>query len=171
MNLKTDFHQRVLPVCDKLYRFSYRLLGNVEEAEDVVQEVLLKVWNKRHEMHTYLNMEAWCMRLTKNLSLDKLRVRKQFVDTEYLDRSSILSPESPMEQLVLEDAVDLVHQIIATLPENQKVVIQLRDIEGYSYQEIADISEMTLDQVKVNLHRARKTIKAQLTRLENHGLQ
>lgn len=169
MNLLHDFQRRVLPVKHKLFRFAFRLLGNAQEAEDVVQEVMIKVWVKRKEMHTYLNMEAWCMRLTKNLSLDRLRARSRGrMDPlpEKLDLpASAATPDRLAEQ---RDMLNWVHEIIDELPEKQKMAIQLRDIDGYSYKEIADIMEVSMDQVKVNLFRARKRIRTSLHNLATH---
>ena len=76
MNLEA-FENRVLPAKNKLFRFAFRMLGSSEEAKDVVQEVMIKVWNGREQMAEVQNMEAWCMRITKNLSLDKLRSRQR----------------------------------------------------------------------------------------------
>jgi len=162
MNLILDFQQRVLPVKNKLYRFALRLLGNGQEAEDVVQEVMVKVWIKRQEMHTYLNMEAWCMRLTKNLSLDRLRARKRAFDSLPEKLEMAASMPTPDVQAEHNDLLALVHETIEQLPEKQKMVIQLRDIEGYTYKEIAEIMEVSMEQVKVNLFRARQRVKKRL---------
>ena len=170
MSLLTDFHQRVLPVRDKLYRFAHRLLGSSEEAEDVVQEVLIKVWNKGQDMQEYLNMEAWCMRLTKNLSLDKIRTRKIQVAPTEAEQAWDFREVCPEHLLEIKEQLEEVHAVIASLPEKQKMVIQLRDIEGYSYQEISQILEIPMNQVKVNLHRARKQVKQQLIEKEHYGL-
>jgi len=170
MSLLTDFQQRVLPVRDKLYRFALRMLGSVEEAEDVVQEVLIRIWDRRQDMHTYLNIEAWCMRMTKNLSLDLIKGRKYFVDTDHIEKNGLEAIDSPERHLEAKDALKQIAEIIDQLPAKQQMAIQLRDIEGYSYQEIADIMEISLSQVKVNLHRARTIIRERMTQLEKHGL-
>lgn len=163
MSLIADFQERVLPVKHKLYRFAFRLLGNGQEAEDVVQEVMIKIWNKRQEMHTYLNMEAWCMRLTRNLSLDLLRARKRKQVDSLPEKFDIPAKIADPERLtVARDTLSWVNEIIDQLPNKQKMVIQLRDIEGYSYKEIAEMMEISVDQVKVNLFRARKKVKTSL---------
>ncbi len=163
MSLIADFQTRVLPVKHKLYRFAFRLLGNGPEAEDVVQEVMIKIWNKRQEMHTYLNMEAWCMRLTKNLSLDRLRAQKRRKMDSLPEKFDIAATTASPERLTeTRDTLKWVHEIIELLPDKQKIAIQLRDIEGYSYKEIAEIMEININQVKVNLFRARKRVKESL---------
>ncbi len=170
MSLLTDFHQRVLPVRDKLYRFALRMLGSVEEAEDVVQEVLIRVWNKGQGMQEYLNMEAWCMRMTKNLSIDKIRTRKIQVGTSEAENTGDYLATCPGHLLEIKEQMESVHRIIASLPEKQKMVIQLRDVEGYTYQEISQMLEIPMNQVKVSLHRARKQIKEKLIEKEHYGL-
>jgi RNA polymerase sigma-70 factor (family 1) len=164
-----DFKQRVLPVKNKLFRFALRIVGNTEDAEDIVQEVFVKVWNKRQDMHKFLNMEAWCMKLVKNQSLDRIK-SGHFKASLKKDDSDVQSEENnPHGQSELSDTLKIVHDCISKLPPKQKEVIQLRDVEGYSYQEIAEVMEIDINQVKVNLFRARKTIKEKLLKQETYG--
>ena len=164
------FKTRVLPVKDKLYRYTLRILKNEDEAKDVVQETMIKVWNKRDELHTYENMEAWCIRVARNLSLDKLKSKhNQSVDIDkaYNLQSSVNSPYSVTET---NDIMQSVHYFINQLPEIQKQAIQLRDIDGFSYQEISEILKLNLNTVKVNLFRARKQIREQLINENSYGI-
>ncbi len=169
MSLK-DFKHKILPIKDQLYRFSLRIVGNVAEAEDVVQEVFIKLWNGRGEWEKYNNIEAWSMRLTKNLSIDKLRSKHNKVGIlpEGFDLTSTAA--TPHRQTELNDTVNKVHQLMKSLPEKQRLVMQLRDIEEKSYQEIAEIMDIPINQVKVNLFRARKQIREQLINTESYGL-
>ncbi|MEM1321055.1 MAG: sigma-70 family RNA polymerase sigma factor [Bacteroidota bacterium] len=169
MSLK-DFTQLVLPYKNKLYRFALRIVGNGAEAEDVVQEVMIKMWKNREEWNQYQNVEAWCMRLTKNLSIDKLRSKHRRTDHLTEDYGFRAPTASPYRQTELNDTVARVKAMMAQLPEKQRMVMQLRDIDGMTYQEIAEHLSITLDQVKVNLFRARKKIKAQLLNREAYGL-
>ncbi len=169
MNFLEDFKTRVLPTKDKLFRFALRMLGNVEEAEDVVQEVFIKVWNKRKEMHTYQNMEAWCMKLTKNASLDKLKSRAYKVQKEKVDTTIVAKTFTPEKETEIKDTFQHIQRLMESLPEKQKLVMQLRDVEGYSYNEIADILEIPMSQVKVYLHRARTAMRAKLLQNKNYG--
>lgn len=168
----TAFKTLVLPVKDKLYRFALRLVKSEVEAEDIVQEVLIRAWNRREDMSQLENIEAWCMRITKNLSLDRLK-------SSYVKRTDQLSDgfntraetdPTPYRSTELSDTMQRVEIFIASLPEKQRQVIQLRDIEGYSYKEISDIMEIDMNQVKVNLFRARKTIKENLLTIDAYGL-
>ena len=165
------FESRVLPVKDKLYRFTLRILKNEDEAKDVVQETMIKVWNKRDEMHTYENIEAWCMRVAHNLSLDKLKAkhkRSVNLDSAYELHSNNQSPYSSAEQ---SDTMQAVYNYINKLPEIQKQVLKLRDVEGFSYLEISDILSLNINTVKVNLFRARKYVREQLVNVNAYGLK
>ncbi|MCH2082454.1 MAG: RNA polymerase sigma factor [Saprospiraceae bacterium] len=165
-----EYKTTILPIKNKLYRFTLGIIKDAAEAQDVVQEVLIKVWNKRDELDHINNIEAWCMRLTKNLAIDKLRSkhrRTEDIETTY----SLSSNEStPFEQTAVKDSVSKIKNMIADLPQKQKEVILLRDIEGFSYQEISDTLNMSLAQVKTNLFRARQRIKALFLKTESYGL-
>ncbi|HEY5749900.1 MAG TPA: RNA polymerase sigma factor [Chryseolinea sp.] len=170
MNIEA-FQNRVLPAKNKLFRFALRFLGNEEEAKDVVQEVFIRVWNGREQMNEVQNWEAWCMRITKNLSLDRIRTlaRKQThpLETGYDVRQETLSPHESTE---IQESMSRVNQFIAALPEKQRQVIHLRDVEGYSYNEICEILELDMNQVKVNLFRARNAVREKLMKINAYGL-
>ncbi len=165
-----DYKKLILPIKDKLFRFSLRIVGNPAEAEDVVQEVFIKVWNKRSEVESYKNIEAWCMTLTKNLSIDKLRSKHRRVNALSDTYNMPSESASPYQVTATNDTLGRIQKMMDALPEKQRMVMQLRDIEGMSYKEIAEILSITLDQVKINLFRARKSIRAQLLNSESYGL-
>ncbi len=170
MNLEA-FQNRVLPAKNKLFRFAYRLLANEEEAKDVVQDVLIKVWNGRDRMDEVQNWEAWCMRMTKNLSLDRIRSRQRKATDPIAEgfdfRNETLSPHETTE---LGESMQRINELISALPEKQRQVIHLRDIEGYSYNEICEILGLEMSQVKVNLFRARNAVREKLVKLNAYGL-
>jgi RNA polymerase sigma-70 factor (ECF subfamily) len=160
-----------MPAKNKLFRFALRFLGNEDEAKDVVQEVLIKVWNGREKMNEVQNWEAWCMRITKNLSLDRLRSlsRKQTQPIESV--FDIRQPDlTPHENSELQESMRSISILIAALPEKQRQVIHLRDVEGYSYNEICEILELDMNQVKVNLFRARSAVREKLMKINAYGL-
>ena len=165
-----DYKKLVLPIKNKLFRFSLRIVGNVAEAEDVVQEVFIKVWKKRNELESFKNLEAWCMTLTKNLSIDKLRSKHRRVDAIQDNFDMPSQSISPYQATVSNDTISRISKMISLLPEKQRMVMQLRDIEGMSYKEISEILDITLDQVKINLFRARKAVRSQLLNSESYGL-
>jgi RNA polymerase sigma-70 factor (ECF subfamily) len=170
MNLEA-FENRVLPAKNKLFRFALRFLGNEEEAKDVVQEVFIRVWNGRDQMTEVQNWEAWCMRITRNLSLDRIRsmTRKQ---TQPIEETFNVQNEAltPHESTEAHESMQRISQFIAELPEKQRQIIHLRDVEGYSYNEICDIMEIDMNQVKVNLFRARNAVREKLIKINAYGL-
>jgi RNA polymerase sigma-70 factor (ECF subfamily) len=167
------FLSQVVPIRQKLYRFAYHLLGNEEDASDVTQDVMMKVWQQQERMAELENMEAWCMRIVRNLSLDRIKAKK-YRHSEDLDKAGelpALHQQSPHMATERQDVMNRVHTTIAELPEKYRTIIQLRDIDGYSYQEIAEILAIELSEVKVNLHRARKAVREKLQKLHVYGVQ
>ncbi len=164
-----EFKNHVLPAKNKLFRFALNYLKNTEEAEDVVQDVLIKIWDKNEQIEFYKNIEAWCMTMTRNLSLDRLKSKHNHLNSIEDTYDLHVDEVSPYEKTELEDAVGSVKGFINQLPEKQKNVIHFRDIEGLSYKEIADIMKIDMNQVKVNLFRARKTVKEKLLSIDNYG--
>jgi RNA polymerase sigma-70 factor (ECF subfamily) len=147
------------------------MLGNEDDAKDVIQEVLIRVWNGGEKMDEIQNMEAWCMRITKNLSLDRLRSNQrrgtQSIDESFDIQHTEVTPDVKTE---LGESMQNVNQLIAALPEKQRQVIHLRDVEGYTYNEICDIMEIDMNQVKVNLFRARNAVREKLLKINAYGL-
>jgi RNA polymerase sigma factor (sigma-70 family) len=166
-----SFESRVLPTKNKLFRFALRFLGNEEEAKDIVQEVFIKVWNGRQGMKDVKNWEAWCMRITRNLSLDRIRSLNRN-GTQPMEETYDLHHEAltPHESTEIRESMRKISQMIAALPEKQRQVIHLRDVEGYSYQEICEILDLDMSQVKVNLFRARNAVREKMTKIDAYGL-
>lgn len=164
MNLKA-FKSEILPIKNKLFRVALRITGNPQEAEDVVQETLIKVWEQRQKLSGVRNLEAWCMQMAKNRSIDKRRLRAN--QSEGLDHAyGLSSPEhTPDRQAELSDNWRQIKKLMQQLPDKQRMAMQLRDIDGLSYQEISDTLEMPLAQVKTNIFRARKSLRSKLTAL------
>lgn len=161
------FHEQIFPIRHKLYRFALRITGSTHEAEDVVQEVMEKVWKNSEEQSALVNnWEAWCMTLTKNRSLDKARSRS-IRRTSSLEGVAERNNESasPAQYAEQADLVSKAKKIMDQLPETQKLVMHLRDIEELTYDEIAETLQISLDQVKISLHRARKAVREQMLQL------
>lgn len=170
MNLEA-FQNRVLPAKNKLYRFALRFLNNEEEAKDVVQEVFIRVWNGREQMNEVQNWEAWCMRITKNLSLDRIRSMNRKAAQPLEQAYDVHHHElTPHETTELQESMQSISSLIASLPEKQRQVIHLRDVEGYSYNEICEILEIDMNQVKVSLFRARNAVREKLMKINAYGL-
>ncbi len=157
-----------MPLKDRMYRLALRITGNPAEAEDALQEVWIKLWKQGDHLLQIQNLEAWCVRVTKNHCIDKVRNKKPEVRewTEAVEPVSWdQNPERKAEQ---QDTLRLIRDAIGRLPEKLQLVMHLRDIEGLTYQEIEEALEMPMSQVKVNLFRARQQVRAQLL---NTGLQ
>jgi len=164
------FKKQVFPIKDKLYRFALRIVGNGAEAEDVVQEVFIKLWSKNQDLDQLNNVEAWCMKMTKNLSIDKLRSKHQRVGAfqEGFDIKDGVA--NPYQITAQNDTIEQVRQLMQSLPEKQRMTMQLRDIEGMTYEEITVALDISLNQVKVNLFRARQQIRKALLNNQQYGL-
>ena len=165
-----EFKTKVLPAKNKLYRLAHFLLQNKEEAEDILQDVFLKLWTNKHKLHAYNSIEAFAMTITKNLCLDKLKQakRKQWVDIEDMNlRAPDATPDQRFEQT---DNAQKVQELLETLPEQQKLVLHLRDVEGFSFEEIEQITNLTINNIRVLLSRARKNVRDGFLKLENYEM-
>ena len=156
-----SFQTDILPLKNDLYRMALRITMNAAEAEDIVQETMMKVWNRRDQWEQIESIEAFCLTICRNLSLDKVRRmdnQTQSLDAAY-DPKDLGVSSNPEEQAIQSDRIRLVRQMISQLPEKQRSCMQLRDMEGKSYKDIAAILDITEEQVKVNIFRARQTIR------------
>ncbi|MFD0797750.1 RNA polymerase sigma factor [Maribacter chungangensis] len=166
---QSEFLNVVMPFKDKLYRLAKRLLVSNEEAEDATQEILMKLWAKKNKMEGYKSVEAFAMTMTKNFCLDRLKSKQagnlKLVHSNYSDESSSLQT-----QLEAKDSINWVQRIMDELPEQQKMVVQLRDVEQYGYDEIEALLDMRPTAIRVALSRARKTIREKLTEKHRYGI-
>ena len=167
---QTEFLNIVMPFKDKVFRLAKRLLVSTEEAEDATQEILMKLWNNKKKIQEYKNVEAFSMTMTKNFCLDKLKSKQaqnlKIVHSNYEDHNVSLQ-----KQVELNDSLSWVERIIEDLPEQQKLVIQLRDIEQYDFEEISKMLDMNNTAIRVTLSRARKTIREKLTNTHSYGIK
>ncbi|MFP2996523.1 sigma-70 family RNA polymerase sigma factor [Spongiivirga sp. MCCC 1A20706] len=166
---QSEFLNLVMPFKDKLFRLSKRLLTSVEEAEDATQEVLLKLWKGRKNLSTYKSIEAFAMTMTKNYCLDKLKSKQasnlKLVHSNYKDEQTSLQ-----KQVELNDSLSWIHKIVQKLPEQQRMILQLRDVEQYDFDEIAKVMDMNPTAIRVALSRARKTVREELIKKHNYGV-
>ena len=167
---QAEFLKIVMPFKDKVFRLAKRLLVSQEEAEDATQEILLKLWNNKQKISEYKNVEAFSMTMTKNFCLDKLKSKHaqnlKIVHSNYQDNNVSLQ-----KQVELNDSVSWVSRIMEELPEQQKIIMQLRDIEQYDFDEIAKMLDMNPTAVRVALSRARKTLRDKLTKTHSYGVK
>lgn len=168
---KNSFRNDVLPLKNALYRLALRITLNTAEAEDIVQDTLIKVWDKRDGWDEIESIEAFSMTICRNLALD--RIKKAENQNGSLDAISFEAPDAtsnPYEQMIQKDRIELIKKLVDSLPERQRSCMQLRDFEGKPYREIAAILGITEEQVKVNIFRARQAIKTKFKEADQYGL-
>ena len=166
-----QFNQQVISLQDKLFRYALSIVYDWNLAKDIVQEVFLKCWKKREQLDQVLQIEAWCVRLTRNCAYDKLKAKSnQTVDLTLADHH--FSPELSQDQSAeYADLINSIQRILKDLPERQREIFRLRDIMGYSNQEIEEMMDLNDNQVKVYLYRARRKVKDKLTKIMNYGIR
>jgi len=158
---KTGFNQLMAHLKPKLYRFALALTKRSDEAEDVVQDVGIKLWERRDELETLRSVEAYAMSAVRNRCLDYARSPHHRTD-ELMEIHYNAHEQTPHERLEQTDMAAFVRRLIDRLPEQQQMVIRLRDIEGYELNEIAGILEMNDGAVRTALSRARQKIRDEL---------
>ena len=166
---QSEFLKSVLPFKDKVFRLAKRLLVSTAEAEDATQELYFKLWKNKNKLSDYKNVEAFAMTMTKNYCFDRLKSKQAsnltLVHSNYKEKETSLD-----KKIEFNDSVSLVHKLIEQLPEQQKMIIQLRDIEQYDFDEIGKMLDMKPTAIRVALSRARKTIKEALIKKHNYGV-
>lgn len=159
-----------MPLKDKLYRMALRITFDTAEAEDIVQDTLIKVWDKREEWPQVASIEAYCMTICRNLSLD--RREKKEAQHIALDENLHNRPDvsTPYDKMAASDSIRILGELLKGLPQTQQDIVQLREIEGKSYKEIATVLDLSEEQVKVYLFRARQRIKQRYKEIQGYGL-
>ena len=170
---KISFQNDILPLKNELYRLALRITLNHAEAEDVVQETMIKVWNRREQWEQIESIEAFCLTICRNQALDKTRRmgrQDESLNEESHETADHSYTSNPEEHAMQQDRILLIRRLMDNLPEKQRIVMLLRETEGKSYKEIAEIMGITEEQVKVNLFRARQTIKQKYIEADRYGL-
>lgn len=161
-----DFKNDILPLKDKLFRLALRIVLSVEEAEDVVQDSLIKIWQRRDRWEEVESVEAFCLTMCRNRALDKVRARGGWTSSEQEHDDMPDVQRTPEEKADLKDQVRLVREIMNSLPEKQRTAMHLRDFDGRQYKEIATIMGISETQVKINIFRARQAVKRRFDEIE-----
>lgn len=166
---QTEFLNKVLPFKDKVFRLAKRLLVSSDEAEDATQELYFKLWKNKDKIETYDNVEAYAMRMTKNYCLDQLKSKRAsnltLIHSNYKDESVALQ-----NKIEAEDSTSIIEKMMESLPEKQRMIIQLRDIENYEYHEIGKVLNMEPTAIRVALSRARKALREKFIKHQNYGI-
>jgi len=164
---KEEFLKEVIPIGDKMYRMANRLLGNSESAKDVLQELFLKLWEKRGELRKLSSIDAFACTILKNKCLDRLRLQKTMVDFEILKTQG----DDPELRFDRSEGISEIRKVMHKLPERQRVIMQMRDIDCCTFEEIAILMDTSVNNVRVQLCSARKWVKDELLKIYNYGIQ
>lgn len=164
-----EFRNEVIPIGRKLYAFAYRFLNSREESEDVAQEIMTRLWEKLSELSRFKSTEALAMTMTRNLCIDRIRHNNgiRAIDSDGLSQD--LFHDGLAAEIENMEAATLIKRIISELEEPYRSVIIMRDIEGLSYEETAEITGSTINNLRVNLSRARKAVREKMTTIYSYG--
>lgn len=166
--MEIAFNKEFLPVKDKLFRLAKTMLQNREDAEDALQEVFMKLWKNNEMIGDLKNPEAFAMKVMKNFCLDKLKGRKNKHMVEISEIQMEKENITPFSTVSFENLKDLMLKLFSTLPEQQRMIIHMRDIEHYSFEEIEEVTGMNVNAIRVNLSRARKNVKGSYLKIRNY---
>ena len=167
---QNEFVLLTTPIKDKMFRLAKRLLVSIEEAQDATQEVLVKLWSKKVALNDYNNVEAFAMTMTKNYCLDQLKSKR--ASNVKISAAEYLVSEAPLEKKLDDtDSLNWVEKSINKLPEQQRIIIQLRDIEQYEFDEIAKMLDISEGSIRVTLSRARKIIREEMIKIHSYGIE
>ena len=165
---KAEFNDYVQEQSRKLYGYAFRILRNQEEAEDVVQEIFIKLWKMKDKLDAYRSIDALATTMTKNYCIDQIRRDRKIIHGEdNRDNYHYITSPSPLEQMELTETKEILHRIIDQLPSGYREMIILRDIEGAAYDEIAEMTGQNINTLRVTLSRARRVIRDEYNRYQN----
>ena len=165
-----SFSQRILPIQSRLFRLARMYLPVAQDAEDMVQETLMKLWNRRHDLDRYESLEAVAVQTVRNGCLDRIKshgYRKQGPDESALENTA--AGLTPYQQTESTDNGDLLKRLIASLPELYRLILHLRDVEEYSFEEIEAVTHLEINNIRVILSRARKKVRDEYLKYHRYG--
>jgi RNA polymerase sigma-70 factor, ECF subfamily len=161
-----EFNEKVVPLNRQLYRYAFRFLGNQEDSKDAVQDVFVKLWNLRAEIVTVNSIEAFSVRVMRNYCLDKIKLKRTVsldVNEYFSNRPG--SEPAPDRHLEIKNSLEIVRNAITAMQEPQRSVVRMRDLEGYSNEEIAEALGIADGTVRVILSRGRNKIRQILAKI------
>jgi RNA polymerase sigma-70 factor, ECF subfamily len=161
-----DFKTRMLPYARKLYPMVKRLLGNEEEVRDALQEVMIKLWNKREFLEGCQNQGGYILTVARNYCFDLMKKQKTRT-VESLDEAGISIPASP-EDPDSREKWEHVHRIVENLPPKYREILQLREMDGFSFEEIHELTGLEMPYIRVLLSRSRMKVKEEMEKIYNY---
>ncbi len=163
---KTEVQQRLMSVKTKLFRVALTMLKNEEEAKDVVQDAYMKIWSDNIE--NLKTPEAFAMQIVKNLCIDRIRVNKRRPMVDVETQPEMHENFTPFQSVSFNNLKDLMIRLFDTLPEQQRLVIHLRDIDHMDFEEIQEITGLTINNIRVMLSRARQSVRSNYQKIKNY---
>ena len=163
---KQDFKNHIFSLSESIYPMVVRMLGNTYSAEDAIQEIMIKLWEKRNRIEKHPNIKGLVILTARNYCIDVLRKHKNAT----VDISNHLKKVKTNNDNNLEwsELNNMIHNILQKLPQQQKEVFVMRDLDGYQFKEIAVALELKVEHVRVLVSRARKFIGVELEKIYNY---
>ncbi len=164
---REEFKETIAPLQDGFYRLARWMMRNDEDAEDIAQEILLRLWKMGGRLAEYGSVRALGLKMTRNLCLDNLKRKSRGNMSLDIVTSSGKDVTASVEELEF-DAADtraLLGKLMLLLPEQQQLILRLRSVEELEIEEIAAVTELTSNHVRVLLSRARKTLRNEYTKI------
>lgn len=152
----------ILPLTKNIYAYAQHILSNPTDAADITQEVMIKLWNTRKELKGLKNPRAWALKVTRNLCFDWIKKQKPMYGEERLSQNEAYT-SNLLQEIETKDTAALLRKIIDTLPENQREVMILREIEELEFEEIEQITGLTANHIRVLLSRGRSKVREMMT--------
>ena len=166
-----EFKTKVLPVKDRLYRLALHMLRSVPEAEDTLQDAMVKLWDRRLQLDSYRSVEALAVTITKNLCLDRLKSKKHKNQLDIQNMELDSGFVTPYKKVELSDSMKVMNRAFEALPDQQRLLVTLRDVEGLSYEEMSEQTGLEINNIRVGLSRARKKARALYLKYEGYEVQ
>ena len=162
-----EFKNTIIPYSRKLYPMLFRILKNEEETRDALQDLMVKLWNKRADLEQCSNQSAYIITMAKNYSFDLLKKKRPTVLGEE-ENYKVLNIEAREASQETKEKFECVHKVIENLPEKYQVVIRLRDIDGYSFEEMKEMTGYEIANLRVILSRARQKVKEEVEKIYDY---
>lgn len=157
-----------MPASEKMYRYAFSILKDRETAADVVQECLMKIWDKRSMLPEIKNHESWVMRITRNQCYDWVKTNRfTLIDERELNK---IDTRNTDDEVLVNDHLKWLDKILKALPDKHREIFHLREIEDMLYQDIAEVLGLSLGEIKISLHRTRAKIKMQMQKIDQYGI-
>lgn len=166
-----EFKLLVLPVKEKIYNLAFFFLKNKDDANDALQEIFTRLWENRHRLNAVQNIESYAVRVMKNFCLDKLKAAKKTSPLDIHQYYLEYKEATPYKSVELSDIAFHMQNILEKLPDQQKTVIYLRDVAGYTFEEIEEITGLNLNVLRVTLSRARKSVRVLYLKLQEYEIK